>query len=76
MVSKKVASSTDRKVSLSRAREEVEVELQRLLREEEYLTRQIRRAQEQLKYYEQLLSDLKQSAGRPAPLREFVRRLG
>jgi hypothetical protein len=58
-----------------RARTELQAELDRLLREEQYLGRQIRRARDQLRYYEQMLGDLKQSLGRRAPLHEFVRRL-
>lgn len=59
-----------------RTRAELEGELQRLEREELYLARQIRRAKEQLRYYEQLLVELKRSVGHRAPLQELVRRVG
>jgi septal ring factor EnvC (AmiA/AmiB activator) len=67
--------SRDREELLVHARTELEEELQRLTREEEHLDRQIRRAQEQLRYYEQMLGDMKQSLGRRPPLHEFARRL-
>ncbi|MGI0053847.1 MAG: hypothetical protein ACREC5_01135 [Thermoplasmata archaeon] len=60
---------------LLRERAELEGEVLRLTREEEYLTRQIRRAEEQLRYYDRLLADLKHSAGRTPPLHDFVRRM-
>jgi multidrug resistance efflux pump len=55
---------------------QLETELARLLREEDYLALQTRRAREQVRYYEQLLADLKREWGRRAPLSDLVRRLG
>jgi hypothetical protein len=75
MEPKRATIPDDRHVVLARAREEVEGELDRLAREEAYLARQIRRAQEQLRYYEQMLVELKRSVARRAPLQELVRRL-
>lgn len=46
------------------------------MREEDYLARQIQRAEEQLRYYDRLLADLKLSAGRTPPLHDFVQRMG
>ena len=54
----------------------LESELARLLREEQYLTLQSRRAREQVRYYEQLLVDLRREWGKPPALSELVRRLG
>lgn len=76
MEPKRATYPTDRRHHLDRTRATLEAEVQRLAREEEYLARQIRRAQEQLRYYNQLLAELKQSAGRGGPLLDFVRRLG
>lgn len=67
--------SRDREELLRQTRTELEDELARLDREEEHLGRQIRRAQEQVRYYEQMLGDMKQSLGRRPPLHEFARRL-
>jgi chromosome condensin MukBEF ATPase and DNA-binding subunit MukB len=75
MVRRTTTFSHDREAYLLRTRTELEGELDRLTREEEYLGQQIRRAQDQLRYYEQMLGDLKQSFGRRAPLHEFARRL-
>jgi hypothetical protein len=61
---------------LTRTRALLEQEVAHLQREEEYLSRQIRRAEEQVRYYNQLLADFKQSSGRAAPLHDFARRLG
>jgi predicted nucleic acid-binding Zn-ribbon protein len=66
--------SRDRAELLVQVRTELEEELHRLSGEEEHLDRQIRRAQEQLRYYEQMLGDMKQSLGRRRPLHEFARR--
>jgi cell division protein FtsB len=62
--------------ALRATRAALEAEMGRLQQEEEYLSRQIRRAQEQIRYYDQLLADFKQSAGRAAPLHDFARRIG
>jgi hypothetical protein len=61
---------------LTRTRALLEQEVAHLQREEEYLNRQIRRAEEQVRYYNQLLADFKQSSGRAAPLHDFARHLG
>jgi hypothetical protein len=66
----------DRAEALVRARDEAQAEVDRLEREERYLSTQIRRAEEQVRYYEGLLADLKRDTGGPAPLKELVRKLG
>lgn len=76
MVRARGASLADRSERLARARAELEIERDRLVREEEYLARQVRRAEEQLRYYDRLLADLKRSAGGRGPLHEFVARRG
>ncbi|HKS59733.1 MAG TPA: hypothetical protein VJS68_03025 [Thermoplasmata archaeon] len=54
----------------------LETELTRLLREEDYLALQMKRAKEQVRYYETLLADLKREWGVRASLTDLVRRLG
>jgi hypothetical protein len=76
MVQSKVPSPVDRQELLQGTRALLEQEVERLYREEEYLTRQVQKAQEQLRYYEQLLAEFRQSTGRRAPLHDFVSRLG
>jgi hypothetical protein len=61
---------------LRATRAALEAEMGRLQQKEEYLSRQIRRAEEQIRYYDQLLADFKQSAGRTPPLHDFARRIG
>lgn len=72
----KPTSVADRVEALVRARDEAAAEMARLAREEEYLSEQVRRAEEQLRYYEALLADLKRDTGGRAPLKEIVRKLG
>ena len=57
------------------ARDEAEAEVARLARETEYLESQIRQAEEQVRYYEGLLSLLRKDWGKPPALRELVRKL-
>lgn len=66
----------DPRPRLQRTRAALEGEVEQLVREEDYLTRQIQRAEEQLRYYDRLLADLKQAAGQTPPLHDFVRRMG
>jgi chromosome segregation ATPase len=70
------SSLHDRHQVLLRSREETEAEIARLQREEKELLRQVRQAQEQVRYYETLLTDLRRDWGRSTPLTELVRRLG
>ena len=52
----------------------MEAEIRRLSREEEYLGEQVRKAREQLGYYERLLRDLKKEVGREQGVTEILRR--
>ncbi len=65
-----------RTVALSAERAELEGEIRRLRREEDYLTLQIRQAREQVRYYEGLLHLLKTDWGRTPGVREMLRKLG
>ena len=76
MVAKKDDSRTERRSLLTTLRGQLESELQRLAREEEHLSRQVRRAQEQLRYYERHLSEMRQALGRTGPLQDLARRFG
>ncbi len=69
-------SLPDRLEAVFRAHAEAELERERLRREEQYLTDQIQKARQQVRYYEQLLVDLKRDWGRDPSLRTLVRRLG
>jgi predicted nucleic acid-binding Zn-ribbon protein len=62
--------------ALASRKEALERELAEMLREEEYLARQVGRAREQVQYYERMLGELKATWGRRAPLVEFVRHRG
>lgn len=62
--------------SLASRREALERELSEVRREEEYLARQVRRAREQVQYYERMLGELKTAWGRRAPLAEYIRHRG
>jgi predicted nucleic acid-binding Zn-ribbon protein len=62
-----------RRAALDSQRAALETEVTTLAREEAYLARQIERAAEQVRYYEQLLRDLKRDWDRRPPLRELVR---
>ena len=57
------------------ARQEAEAEVARLVRETQYVESQIRQAEEQVRYYEGLLSLLRKDWGGSTPLRELVRKL-
>jgi chromosome segregation ATPase len=61
--------------ALLAAKAEVEAELSRLDREEKYLASQVRRAHEQLRYYESMLRDLRADWGKSPPLADLVRKL-
>lgn len=69
------SSLLDRILHLRNVREELEAEIRRLSREEEYLGEQVRKAREQLGYYERLLRDLKKEVGREQGVTEILRRM-
>jgi chromosome segregation ATPase len=69
------ASLLDRLEALSLAQAEAQRELERLQREEQYLASQIDRAEEQVRYYEGLLVELKRDWGQDPALKTLVRRL-
>ncbi len=72
----RVAPPSDRQELLLATQREVNAELQRLRREEEYLLLKVRQAREQVHYYEGLLELLRQDLGRSPGLSELVRKLG
>jgi multidrug resistance efflux pump len=55
---------------------EAEGEASRLRSEAEYLVGQVRQAQEQVRHYEGLLTELRRDWGRAPRLADLVRRLG
>ena len=67
---------SDRIEALRLNERDLEGDVARLRREEEYLRLKVRQAREQLRYYEGLLTLLRRDFGRPASLSEVVRRLG
>ncbi|HTW56438.1 MAG TPA: hypothetical protein VMG36_08385 [Thermoplasmata archaeon] len=67
---------SERIAELVAARRELQEELSRLGREEEYLRLKVRQAQEQVHYYEGLLALLRRDWGKESGLSELVRRLG
>jgi hypothetical protein len=69
-------SLIDRHTTLLEAHHEAEAESQRLAREEQFLSAQVRQAREQVRYYEELLATLRREVGRRGPLATMVRRLG
>jgi len=69
-------SLIDRHTTLLGAHHEAEAESQRLAREEQFLSAQVRQAREQVRYYEELLATLRREVGRRGPLATMVRRLG
>jgi hypothetical protein len=71
-----VGSLLDKQQSLVAMRHEAEAEVARLAREEQFLSRQVREAAEQVRYYEGLLVNLRRDWGRTGTLAELVRRLG
>ena len=76
MVRRTAASLQDRAQALVEARDAASLEVARLEREEQYLAQQVRDAEDQVRYYERLLSKLRRDWGRPARLPEIVRKLG
>lgn len=70
------SSLHDKLESLLTARAEVEAEAGRLRREAEYLSLQVRQAEEQVRHYEGLLSELRREWGTAPRVTEIVRRLG
>ena len=67
---------SDRLQFLRTTERDLEGEVVRLRREEEYLRLKVRQAREQVRYYEGLLTLLRRDFGRPPSLAEVVRRLG
>jgi hypothetical protein len=67
--------AVDRQRKLARALEAATAEVARLGREEAFLLEQVRRAEEQVRYYEGLLVKLRRDWGKPAHLTDIVRRL-
>lgn len=68
-------SLSDKLDEVRRAHAETELEIERLRREEEYLSEQISKATEQVRYYQNLLVELKGDWGRDPALRALLRRL-
>lgn len=65
----------DRTASLQSLRLEAEAEADRLMREEATLVEQLRQAKEQVRYYEQLLIQLRRQWGRRPALTRILRNL-
>ncbi len=66
----------DRREALRAARDAAFEEIERLDREEQFLVEQVRRAQDQVRYYDRLLAKHRRDAG-PAPrLPRILRKLG
>ncbi|MCI4361273.1 MAG: hypothetical protein L3J91_06170 [Thermoplasmata archaeon] len=66
----------DRHQTLLDARADAEAEEAHLLREEEYLSTQIRQAEEQVRHYQSLLVMLRKDwGGKSPPFYELVRKL-
>ena len=70
-----LATLLDKLEAVGRAHAEAELEFERLRREEEYLAEQISKADEQVRYYQNLLIELKGDWGRDPALRALLRRL-
>jgi hypothetical protein len=66
----------DRQAALQQARWAALDEVERLDREEAYLLQQVRRAEDQVRYYERLLAKHRRDWGPPARLSQLLRRLG
>ncbi len=62
--------------ALKSTQRELVGEINRVRREEEYLRQKLRQAQEQVRYYEGLLTLLRRDLGRAPGLTELLRRLG
>ena len=72
----RAALPSDSQETLLATHREVEAELARLRREEEYLLLKVRQAREQVRYYEGLLTLLRRDWGKTPGLSDLVRRLG
>ncbi|MCI4350529.1 MAG: hypothetical protein L3K15_03335 [Thermoplasmata archaeon] len=70
------AALHDRLSTLLTQRREAEAEFDRLVREERFLATQRKEAEEQVRYYEGLLSVMRREWGKPRHLTDLVRRLG
>ena len=70
------SSLHDRLETLLAARADGEAEAARLRRELEYLSNQVRQAEEQVRHYEGLLTELRKDWGGSPRLADLVRRLG
>ena len=68
-------SLSDRAASLERLRQEAEAEAVRLGFEERSLVDQVRKAREQVRYYEGLLVEIRRSVGRTPSLTRLLRSL-
>jgi hypothetical protein len=67
---------SDRIEFLRSTERDLQGEVVRLRREEEYLRLKVRQAREQVRYYEGLLTLLRRDFGRTPSLAEVVRKLG
>ncbi|HYA54662.1 MAG TPA: hypothetical protein VEG42_03560 [Thermoplasmata archaeon] len=67
---------TAREETLSATQRQLVAEVVRLRREEEYLLLKVRQAQEQVRYYEGLLTLLRRDFGNAKGLPEILRRIG
>lgn len=76
MARRTAPSFLDRQLALQTARSAALAEVDRLEREEAYLLQQVRRAQDQVRYYERLLAKHRRDWGPPARLSQLFRRLG
>jgi hypothetical protein len=66
----------DRAATLEQQRAEAESEALQLDQDERALLEQVRQAQEQVRYYENLLIQLRRDWGASPPLARLVRKLG
>lgn len=66
----------DRQEALRVALEAARSEVERLEREEQYLAEQVRRAEDQVRYYERLLARHRKDSGPPSHLPRILKRLG
>ncbi len=66
---------SDRIEELAAAQRDLERDLARLDREEEYLQLKVRQARDQVRYYEGLLTLLRRDFGKAPGLSDLVRRL-
>jgi hypothetical protein len=70
------AALHDRLSTLLSQRGEAEAEFDRLVQEEKFLATQRKEAEEQVRYYEGLLTVMRRDWGKPRHLADLVRRLG